>query len=142
MMGDAWALAGLFATAFLAATVLPAQSELLLAGMQASGAWNAWALLAVASAGNILGSCANWLLGRGAARFQDRRWFPVKPAMLERAAGWYRRWGVWSLLLAWVPFVGDPLTVAAGMLRVGFTRFLVLVGIGKIARYAALLSVI
>lgn len=141
-MEDAWALAGLFATAFLAATVLPAQSEFLLAGLHAAGTAPAATLVAVATAGNVLGSCANWLLGRLAARFQDRRWFPVKPDLLARATGWYQRWGVWSLLLAWVPFIGDPLTVAAGVLRTGFLRFVLLVGVGKAVRYAALVAAI
>src|SRR5215470_17302496 len=88
-----------------------------------------WALLAVATAGNTLGSAINWVLGRWATRWGGRR--------LDQAAAWFRRWGWPSLLFAWLPVVGDPLTVAAGLLRVSFLPFLLLVAIGKAARYAA-----
>lgn len=137
-MADYAAYGGLFLTAFLAATIFPAQSELLLMGMHASGAYSHWALLVVATAGNVLGSTANWALGRYLMHFQDRRWFPVKPSMVDRATGWYQRFGVWSLLLAWVPVIGDPLTLVAGILRVDLRVFLLLVTLGKAARYAAL----
>ncbi|MBP2316693.1 YqaA family protein [Azospirillum soli] len=137
-MADYAAYSGLFLTAFLAATIFPAQSELLLAGMHASGAYNHWALLVVATVGNVLGSTANWALGRYLMHFQDRRWFPIKPAMVDRATGWYQRFGVWSLLLAWMPVIGDPLTLVAGILRVDLRLFLLLVTLGKAARYAAL----
>ncbi|MEO3432332.1 YqaA family protein [Inquilinus sp. CAU 1745] len=136
-MGDLTAHGGLFLTAFLAATVLPAQSEFLLAGLHLSGDYGTWTLVLVATIGNVLGSAVNWSLGRYLIRFRDRRWFPVKPALVERATRWYRRFGFWSLLLAWAPFIGDPLTLVAGMLRVNLMLFLVLVSVGKAARYVA-----
>jgi len=129
--------AGLFFVAFLAATILPAQSELGLAGLVISGDHSVVLLVAVASAGNVLGAVVNWGLGRGVERFADRRWFPVTPQRLERAAGWYRRYGRWSLLLSWVPVIGDPLTVAAGVLREPLASFLALVAIAKTSRYIA-----
>src|SRR3546814_16036244 len=86
---------------------------------------------AVASAGNILGAVVNWGLGRGIERFAGRRWFPITPNRLERAAGWYRRYGRWSLLFSWAPFIGDPLTVAAGVLREPLATFLQLVALAK-----------
>ena len=141
-MTDLAAYGGLFLAAFLAATILPAQSEAALAGLIATGRYPVAALVAVASAGNILGSAANWWLGRGVERFRDRRWFPVSEAALERAQRWYARTGRWSLLLAWVPLIGDPLTVAAGVMREPFWRFLVLVAIGKIGRYLALAGLV
>jgi len=125
----------LFASAFLAATILPLQSEVLLAGLQIAGTHNSAALVAVATAGNVLGALVNWVLGRYFLHFRDRRWFPISPRMLDRAIGWYQRWGVWSLLLAWTPFLGDPLTLVAGVLRTGFWTFLTLVTVGKAARY-------
>jgi membrane protein YqaA with SNARE-associated domain len=91
--------AGLFAVYFLAATILPAQSEILLAGMVLAAHYPAWALVTVATTGNVLGSTANWLLGRLLTRFEDRRWFPVDPKTIAKAEGWYHRWGKWSLLL-------------------------------------------
>jgi membrane protein YqaA with SNARE-associated domain len=132
---DLAAYAGLFAAAFIAATLLPAQSELVLAGLLVAGNQPAWALLAVASVGNVAGSVVNWALGRGVARFRDRGWFPVREAALARAEGWYRRWGRWSLLLSWAPVIGDPLTVAAGVLREPFLPFLALVTAAKVGRY-------
>lgn len=136
-MGDGSTLGGLFLTAFLAATVLPVQSEILLAALHVSETHSKATLVSVATAGNVFGSVVNWLLGRYLVHFQDRRWFPVSRTLIDRATGWYRRWGFWSLLLAWMPFIGDPLTLVAGILRENFWIFLALVTIGKAARYLA-----
>lgn len=139
-MSDAAAYGGLFLAAFLAATVFPAQSEILLAGLHAGGGYDPVQLVAVATLGNVLGSVVNWATGRWLIRFRDRRWFPVGPALIERATRWYRRFGVWSLLFAWAPVVGDPLTLVAGILRVDLRIFLLLVTFGKAARYALLVA--
>lgn len=125
----------LFLFAFLAATIIPAQSELVLAALCMEGRHGAAVLIAVATLGNVLGSCVNWLLGHGLLHFRTRRWFPVKEATMERAMHYFRRFGVWSLLFAWLPFIGDALTVAAGFLRTPFCLFLTLVTLGKAARY-------
>ncbi len=132
------AYGGLFLAALLAATILPAQSEAALAGLHLSARYPVAELVAVATAGNVLGSLLNWLLGRYLLHFRDRRWFPVKPATIDRATAWYRRWGVWSLLLAWVPLIGDPLTLVAGILRTPLGPFLALVTVGKLGRYLAI----
>jgi membrane protein YqaA with SNARE-associated domain len=129
---------GLFLAALLAATIVPAQSEALLVGLLLLGNQPAWLLVAVASAGNVLGSVANWLLGRGIDRLAHHRWFPVTHATIERASGWYRSYGRWSLLLSWVPIIGDPITVAAGVLRERFLIFLLLVTVAKVGRYLVL----
>lgn len=129
------ALWGLFLSAFAAATLLPAQSELVLAGLLAAGGEPAWLLLAVATLGNTLGSATNWLLGRFFQRFRQRRWFPVKEETLAKAEGWYHKYGRWSLLLSWAPFIGDPLTLAAGLLREPFLSFILIVAAAKLARY-------
>lgn len=135
-------LAALFAlavSAFTSATLLPGTSEAMLVGMHMAQAAPAWLLLAVASAANVAGSCVNWLLGRFLSHLSGRRWFPVSRAQIARAEDWYRRWGWPSLLLSWVPVVGDPLTVVAGVLRTPFVLFVAVVAIAKTARYAALL---
>jgi membrane protein YqaA with SNARE-associated domain len=129
---------GLFLAAFLAATLLPAQSEAVLAGLVVAGYPPAWLLLA-AGAGNVLGSLLNWYLGRGIAHYQDRRWFPVRPAALERARCWYTRYGYWSLLLSWVPVIGDPLTLVAGVMREPLRVFLPLVTLAKFGRYVVVI---
>jgi membrane protein YqaA with SNARE-associated domain len=121
--------------AFLAATILPAQSELGLAGLVATGNHDLVALIAAASIGNTLGAVINWILGRGIESLQGRSWFPVKPGQLARARRWYGRYGRWSLLASWVPVVGDPLTVVAGVLREPLWSFLLIVGFAKTARY-------
>ena len=136
-MVDLAVYSGLFLAAFTAATLLPAQSEILVVGLLLTD-HAPWLVLAVASVGNVLGSAANWFLGRGLERLRTRRWFPVSPAALARAEGWYRRYGRWSLLLAWAPIVGDPLTVVAGVLRESFWVFLLLVSVAKIGRYLVL----
>ena len=130
-------LTTLFLSALSAGSILPAQSELVLAGMIAASTVSPVVLIAVASLGNVLGSFLNWLIGRSIDRFRDRKWFPATPEQMERASRWYRRWGHWTLLLAWVPVIGDPLTVIAGTLREPLWRFLVLVTIAKTGRYIA-----
>jgi membrane protein YqaA with SNARE-associated domain len=125
----------LFAAAFLSATLLPLQSEAVLFGMLVSDRYSVWLLIAVASIGNILGSVANWLLGRFIAHFEGRRWFPVKREQMAKAEGWYHRYGRWTLLLSWMPVIGDPLTLVAGMLREPLPVFILLVAIAKTARY-------
>jgi membrane protein YqaA with SNARE-associated domain len=127
--------AGLFVAAFVAATVLPAQSELVLATMLISGRFNTSTLLAVATAGNVLGSAVNWALGRYFAHYRERRWFPASPAAMARAETWFARFGPAVLLLSWVPIIGDPLTVIAGVLKMRFLPFLAVVVIAKGGRY-------
>jgi membrane protein YqaA with SNARE-associated domain len=136
------AYGGLFAAAFLAATLLPAQSEALLAALLLGGQYPAPALVAVAGAGNVAGSLVNYALGRGIARFSGRRWWPVSPAALARAQGFYARHGRWVLLLSWLPVVGDPLTLVAGILRERLAVFLLLVAAGKVGRYAVLAALL
>ncbi|HZH51509.1 MAG TPA: YqaA family protein [Microvirga sp.] len=125
----------LLAAAFLSATLFPFQSEAVLFGMLLSERYSEWLLIAVASAGNVAGSVVNWFLGRFLAHFEDRRWFPVKREQMERAEGWYRRYGRWTLLLSWMPVIGDPLTLVAGVLREPLRVFILLVAIAKTARY-------
>lgn len=133
---DDWAVySGLFAAAFVAATILPMQSEAALAGLLLTGSFSTPVLVAIAATGNILGSVVNWTIGRGVERFRTRRWFPVGPEKLERVTKWYQRYGRWSLLLSWVPVIGDPLTVVAGVLREPFWSFLAIVAVAKICRY-------
>jgi membrane protein YqaA with SNARE-associated domain len=131
---------GLFLSAFLAATVLPFSSEAVLAALYAFDRQGALGLWAVASVANTLGSFANWVLGRFCLHWRDRRWFPVRPEQLDRASRWFAKYGAWSLLFAWLPVVGDPLTLAAGVLRVNVWLFLALVAVGKAARYAVVLA--
>ncbi|MDD0972012.1 MULTISPECIES: YqaA family protein [Pseudomonas] len=129
---------GLFLAAFGAATLLPLQSEAVLVGLLVSDRYWLWGLLAVATLGNVLGSLVNWWLGRGLERFQGRRWFPVSPRHMERARVHYQRYGHWSLLLSWLPVIGDPLTLIAGVMREPLGRFLLIVTLAKGARYGVL----
>lgn len=142
MLVDLGVYAGLFAAAFVAATILPMQSEALLAGLLLTHSYPAFALIAVASVGNILGSVVNWLLGRGIDQFRHRKWFPASEAQLDRATRWYQRYGRWTLLLSWAPVIGDPLTVIAGMLREPLWSFVLLVSIAKTVRYLVVFALI
>jgi len=128
----------LFLSALLAATLFPAQSEAVLAGMLLDGTHDWRGLVLVATVGNTLGATINWILGRSASHFRDRKWFPLRSRLYERAHDWFERYGVWSLLLSWLPFIGDPLTLVAGVLRVKIWTFLTLVTIGKAGRYLAI----
>ncbi|MBO0494419.1 YqaA family protein [Pseudomonas sp. Marseille-Q1929] len=126
---------GLFLAAFGAATLLPLQSEAVLVGLLLSGHYSLWLLLGVATLGNVLGSLVNWWLGRWVEHFKGRRWFPVSDQQLDKARRHYQRWGHWTLLLSWVPIIGDPLTLVAGVMREPLWRFLVIVSLAKLARY-------
>ena len=135
---SAAALLGLFASAFLAATLLPAQSEAVLVGLLLAHPAYVAVLVATASLGNTLGAMVNWLLGLGIQRFRNKRWFPVSARQLERAERHYRRFGRWSLLLSWMPIVGDPLVLVAGVLREKFWIVFLLTALAKTARYLVL----
>lgn len=134
-MTDLAVYAGLFLVAMGAATLLPLQSEALLVGLLAAQSQPVGLLIAVASVGNVLGSTVNWWLGRSVERFRDRRWFPLKEPAFGRAQRWYHRYGRWTLLLSWVPIIGDPLTLVAGVLRERLVSFVLIVAIAKTARY-------
>ena len=125
----------LFAISFLAATILPFSSELTLAGLISTSNYDNLLLLVFASFGNVLGSVFNWGLGFYARNLTIKKWFPFKETQIERSSKWFSKFGKWSLLFAWVPIVGDPLTFVAGLLRVRFLDFIILVAIGKVSRY-------
>ncbi|GAB5510122.1 MAG: YqaA family protein [Hyphomicrobiales bacterium] len=131
----------MFASALLAATIIPAQSEAVLVAFLLLGEHSTVLMLIAASAGNVLGSIINYALGHYAQSFSDRRWFPVSEPTLEKASRAYHRYGRWSLLLSWAPIIGDPLTVAAGVLREPFWSFLVLVTLAKVGRYLVLAAI-
>lgn len=134
-------LAIMFGTAFGAATLLPMQSEIVFTAFQIRETVPLWALLLVASVGNTLGSVLNYALGWQIPRFRHKRWFPVTDAQLDKAQGWFEKWGKWSLLLSWAP-LGDALTVVAGMMRTKLVVFVLLVGFAKTARYVVLAGVV
>ena len=123
----------LFLSAFLAATIFPAQSETLLAYQISQNPNAVVALVGVATLGNVLGSVVNWVLGRFASK--AGKWFQVKEERLSRAKDFYFKYGRYTLLFSWVPIVGDPITIVAGIMRERLLMFLVLVTIGKLARY-------
>nr|WP_281241317.1 YqaA family protein [Thiothrix caldifontis] len=128
----------LFLSALLAATLIPAQSEALLVSLMLQGEAVLWLLLVVATLGNTLGSVINWWLGRYLEHFQSKRWFPVKAASLARAQQWFQRYGWGVLLLSWLPVIGDPLTVVAGVMRMRLLPFVLVVAVAKGGRYGVL----
>ncbi len=125
----------LFVISFLAATILPFSSELTLAGLIVTSNYDNLLLLIVASFGNVLGSVVNWALGFYSRNLSSKKWFPFKETQIEKSSKWFRKYGKWSLLFAWFPVLGDPLTLIAGLLRVKFLDFIILVAIGKVSRY-------
>jgi membrane protein YqaA with SNARE-associated domain len=127
---------------FLAATILPLSSELVLSTMLLTDSFDKYLLLVVASFGNIFGSSVNWYLGKKILIFKDRKWFPVNEKQIAKSEMYFKKYGIWSLLLAWVPIIGDPLTVIAGILRVNFFTFLLLVSFSKTSRYIFLIFII
>ncbi|MCO7190960.1 MULTISPECIES: YqaA family protein [unclassified Pseudoalteromonas] len=132
--------ASLFLSAFISATLLPASSELLLSGLVVQQQGALWLLWLSATAGNVLGSVINYYLGTAVSRFEGRRWFPVSRSAMDKAQRQFQKYGTFSLLFAWFPIVGDPLTLIAGVFRVRFGLFLLLVFLGKGLRYAVVIG--
>jgi len=128
--------AALSCSAFLAATILPAQSEASLALLIAADTHPVAALLFWASLGNVAGSVVNWLLGRQLETLQTKAWFPKRITISHRARRWYEKFGRWSLLLSWMPLIGDPITLVAGMFRLPLLPFLLIVTVAKTGRYS------
>ena len=140
MTGEEYSLLGLFLSAFLSSTVLPGSSEVVFVVLATRGDLSAWSLLATATAGNTLGGMSSWALG-----WLIGWWYPLneltKPAQ-RLAVERVRHWGSPVLLLSWVPFIGDPLCIAAGWLRITWVGALLFIGIGKGCRYAVLFALL
>lgn len=128
-------LFALFISAFGAATLLPLQSEAVLLGLLIKDSHSAFILILVASVGNILGSCVNWYLGLKIEKFKHKKYFPVSQSRLIQAQALYHKYGYWSLLLSWVPIIGDPITLIAGLMKENIFRFTLMVSIAKVGRY-------
>ncbi|MBM95957.1 MAG: hypothetical protein CMI09_08960 [Oceanospirillaceae bacterium] len=125
---------GLFIAAFLAATLLPLGSEAILVALLLNGL-DPTGLVLIATAGNVLGSCTNYALGYWGGRPLIQRVIKTTDEELHKAEQRFSRWGQASMLLAWVPVIGDPLTLIAGILRINLAMFLLLVTLGKLGRY-------
>lgn len=132
---------GMFVAAYLAATMLPLSSEIVLTTLLLGGA-SPYALVAVATVGNVLGAVTNYALGYWASLEIVRRWIKTSEEEFVKAEQRFVKCGLFSLLFAWVPFIGDPITVAAGVLRIRFFWFVVLVTTGKLARYIVVSSLV
>ena len=125
----------LFSIGFMVATIVPFGSEMYIATLLAMNKYNSILLLIAVSIGNILGSVFNWICGFYAAYFLKKKWFPINQNQIDKATNFFINYGKWSLLLAWVPFIGDPITFVAGTLRYSIYPFLLFVSISKITRY-------
>jgi membrane protein YqaA with SNARE-associated domain len=125
---------GLFVSAFLAATILPLSSEVVLSALLLSGL-SPVTLVAIATAGNLLGSLTNYGLGYWASIEGIKKWLKLSEKEYVRAEQRFKKFGLASLCFAWVPIIGDPLTVIAGILRIRLALFVLLVGTGKLLRY-------
>ncbi len=127
----------LFFISFLAATVLPLGSEWLLVLMLTQG-FSLEQTVITAATGNYLGGCTTFFMGIWGADFLVEKVLRIDEKQLKKANNFYQRYGCWSLLLTWLPIIGDPLCLIAGILKTGFIRFSVLVFVGKFMRYATL----
>ena len=125
----------LLTVSFMVATIVPFGSEVYFATLLSLGKYNNFLLLVSASVGNVLGSVFNWICGYYINYFIKKSWFPIKKDKIKKGTDIFNKYGKWSLLLSWVPFIGDPITFVAGTLRFSFIPFIILVSIGKIGRY-------
>lgn len=130
-MSDALSLASLFASSFLSSTLLPGNSEVVLVAMLLSGVSQPWLLVLIATMGNSLGGLTNVILGRFFPLREKSRW-------QEKAVGWLKRYGAATLLLSWMPVIGDLLCLLAGWMRISWGSVLFFLCLGKALRYVLL----
>ena len=134
-MNSLEAYTSLFISSFLSSTILPGHSEITLITLFLLEKYSQFLLIFFASLGNILGSIVNWFLGLYITKFVNKSWFPFKKKQLDKASLWYLKYGKWSLFFSWVPIIGDPLTIVAGIFRVPLVIFITIVSISKVLRY-------
>ena len=134
-MNSSEAYTSLFISSFVSSTILPGHSEITLTTFILLEKFSQFLLILFASLGNILGSIVNWYLGFYITKFVKKDWFPFQKKQLDKASSWYLKYGKWSLFLCWVPIIGDPLTIVAGMFRVSLIIFIIIVSISKALRY-------
>ena len=134
-MNSLKAYTSLFISSFLSSTILPGHSEITLTTFILLDKFSQFLLILFASLGNILGSIVNWYLGFYITKFVKKDWFSFQKKQLDKASSWYLKYGKWSLFLSWVPIIGDPLTIVAGMFRVPLIIFITIVSISKVLRY-------
>lgn len=125
---------GLFVASFLAATILPLSSEVVLSALLINGL-SPIALITIATTGNVLGSLTNYALGYWASLEVVKKWLKISDEEFVRTEQRFIKYGLFSLCFAWVPIIGDPLTVIAGVLRIRLLWFVLLVTTGKLLRY-------
>ena len=128
----------LFTVAFMVATIVPFGSEAYFVTLLSMNKYNNLLLIIAASLGNVLGSVFNWVCGYYVNYLIKKPWFPFNNDMIDRGNNMFKKYGKWSLLFSWVPFVGDPITFVAGTLRYSLLPFIILVSIGKVGRYLLL----
>ncbi len=124
----------LFCISFLAATILPLSSEFLLSLLLLND-YNAFNTVIIGTTGNVFGAIVNYGLGHQGNKLVLQKWLRLSSQELHHAEKRFKKYGLFSLCFAWVPIVGDPLTVAAGLLKINFGAFLLLVAVGKFLRY-------
>jgi membrane protein YqaA with SNARE-associated domain len=125
----------LFTSSFASSTILPGHSEITLIALITQKKYEVFYLVVFASLGNILGSVLNWYLGLYFLKFKNKKWFPFKENQINKVSKSFLKYGKWSLLLSWVPFIGDVLTLVGGMFRVPLNQFVVIVSVAKVSRY-------
>jgi membrane protein YqaA with SNARE-associated domain len=133
--------AGLFIASFLAATILPISSEVVLVSLLANN-YDPAISVSLATAGNVLGSCVNYAIGLWGSFFIIKKVLRISHNAFEKAQHRFTKYGVMSLLFAWMPIIGDPLTVVAGALKIHIALFLMLVTAGKLIRYVVVASAV
>lgn len=132
----------LFISAFLAATLLPISSEIFLASLVLSGKYDLMWLWTWATVGNVTGSMINWVLGRYFIRLVDKSELSKSQSNIDKAKKMFLKYGTWTLLLTWLPVIGDPLSFIAGVFRVPIFLFILLVSLGKGVRYFIIIYLI
>lgn len=137
---DDYTLLGLFVSAFVSSTLFPGGSEVMVIYMATKGNESLMQILWIATLGNTLGGMTSWLIGYWLSRRYPAQGL-IKPGQ-QRALAWMQRWGSPVLLLSWLPVIGDPLCVVAGWLKIHWLISLLMILMGKAARYGVILYLV
>ena len=132
---------GVFLVSFIASTLIPFSNEIVVAAMPALG-YDIWLTAIWATAGGYLGSLLNYLVGKKGTDFFFARWIKIKPERWLQAERIFQRWGNWALFFVWLPIIGDPLAIIAGVFKVDWRVFSFWVVTGKFLRFIVLLGIV
>ncbi len=133
-----WGYLGMFVVAFVASTIVPASPEAVMLVLFAQGL-DAVTLIIIGTIGGYLGSLTYYYLAIRGRQIVLNRFVTISDERMAKSEAWFARWGSIILFFSWLPFVGEPLLIVAGALKVRLSVFTFWVIVGRLIRFIGLL---